>query len=853
MSMGVRMRMLIRLLGITAVLAAGAGAIYLSSVLPDWKQECVVKALRNELGGPAMVGSTLLFGGAFIALIAFIVEVLSSLTGGSRVRGTAGINAGGQVVLAIALVVAVNTYAFLHEADFDLTSNKQFTLPGTIVSELQKLKSETTIVVLQQHKTFGRLSDKPDRFDYAAERKVVEKVQDTVDLFRKFGPQFKVVVLDVEEENYDKKLDKLTKDNAALRTAIQTAPENSIFFASEGKVQRMSFNEFYQLDKHASKTDGNNRGNLVLYPQGIETLVRRITAIEEKRPKVAIAVTHPLLSTQKKKGSGAEDFTLAGLKKSLNDYGIDVVDVVLKKNYRGDYEGDPASYTVQETRLIELEDKLESAKDDFRREKAFGERLGRNLKKIEEAKKKDIAGRLDLYLSAFSEMSRRRVLLSPADRLDERVQKEFEEFILRQFDFWEKEHKQDLLDAETELKQIETELQETSKNERAIEDRYLTDVKAKFTRLLSDCDMLIIPRLTIMNAATGFVLPRNLHKLDKTQADIIKDFMKAGKPVMVCAGPVNVPFDTPLPPAFDDVEALLNDRGIVLAKQTILFNVESKSFRESTSEEDELSDNTVDVPPLRFVPPEEFKQNKRNSNPIAISMAVLANSVDQSLDVSVRAPRPIYLNENFKDDLEKEQGFSGEFLWTNARSWNERYPFNFMFKTQVNPFNMQPQRTRARMPPPRYDAPSGEGKQDIPKGDEERRGPFSLGVAIESTLPQTWYTDAEWKKMKAIPKSERVKSRLVVIGHGALFNRAELSPSTEKLALVTCNWLLHREDRLPHTASEEAPNSLDRPWKYPRVEMSDGQKSLWHWATFLGLPAVFVYLGLIVLMLRRVR
>ena len=42
MSMGVRMRMLIRLLGITAVLAAGAGAIYLSSVLPDWKQECVV-------------------------------------------------------------------------------------------------------------------------------------------------------------------------------------------------------------------------------------------------------------------------------------------------------------------------------------------------------------------------------------------------------------------------------------------------------------------------------------------------------------------------------------------------------------------------------------------------------------------------------------------------------------------------------------------------------------------------------------------------------------------------------------------------------------------------------------------
>src|SRR5207248_7671623 len=124
-----------------------------------------------------------------------------------------------------------------HPARYDWTRDRQFTLPVEIVAQLGKLNGETTIVVYQRHKTFGALTDKPDRYDYAAERKVVEKVKDLVEQFRELGPRFRVVVLDVEEEGFDDKLAQLTKDRPALRKAIDAAPENSLFFFSGGKVQ----------------------------------------------------------------------------------------------------------------------------------------------------------------------------------------------------------------------------------------------------------------------------------------------------------------------------------------------------------------------------------------------------------------------------------------------------------------------------------------------------------------------------------------------------------------------------------------------------------------------------------------
>jgi hypothetical protein len=863
-SFGSRIRMFVRILGMTAFLAAGAGAVVLAADLPGWSAETINGAVKHQYGMPAFVGAALLLGGGLVTLFALIVEVLSAFSGGSGRKGAAGVNAAVQVALAAALVVAVNVYAFLHNARFDLTADKQFTLPPDVVAELQTLKSETTIVVLQQHKTFGQLSAKPDRYDYAAERKVVEKVQDLVDQFRKLGPQFKVVVLDVEEPGYDKKLEDVTKDKPKLRDAIHAAPENSIFVWSEGRVQRLSFNEFFQLDKHASKAepDGRgdlvqlsfeqvvpseksagrgDRGNLVLYPQGVQALVRRITAVEERRPKVAVAVTHEALTTKVVEGN--EELTLAGLRKSLTDYGFDVVDVVLKKNYRREFEGDPASFTYEETKLARLEIQLDDARDEVRKEKRYGERLGRNLAKIEAARGKPIKQRIDTLLDALGDMTRRRVVLPPGARDDEELLQRIEQSMLGQFAEWHKQHLQDMRDVEEDRQQLEKEFRETRKNERAIEDLYLTDVKAKFTRLLDDCDLLIVPRLTILNATSrGGVLPKGLHKLDRQQTDIIKDFMKKGKPIFVCAGPTNYPTEEPAPANYDDLEAALADRGFDLARQTVIFNVEGKAFREKEAGS-EFGGTPVKIPPLSLTPPEEWKPPGPDlaPNPIATAMRVLLNSVDQPLDVRVRAPRPVTVSK-----IQQEaQHFAAEFLWTSPRSWNETYPFNYVVRTQMNPFNMQPQQVPTDVAPPRLDTGNEDGKEG--RRDEERRGPFGIAACIEGPAPASWYGPKE--KRPADPP----RSRVAVIGHGGIFTKPELNPATEKLLLVTCNWLLGREERLPHAAAADAPDPSLRPWKYPRVTMSDGTKGLWHWGTFLGLPALFVYLGLIVLMLRRVR
>ena len=43
-------------------------------------------------------------------------------------------------------------------------------------------------------------------------------------------------------------------------------------------------------------------------------------------------------------------------------------------------------------------------------------------------------------------------------------------------------------------------------------------------------------------------------------------------------------------------------------------------------------------------------------------------------------------------------------------------------------------------------------------------------------------------------------------------------------------------------------------WKYPRLTaIADRDLQLWHWGTQLGIPALFAYLGVVVLMVRRLR
>jgi len=812
MTMGTRVRFLLRLLGATGLLIALAAGLFLASSLGSVTVDDATHVYKNAIDGTAgqtarIIAFALAGGLALIALL-LVVEMLGMLSSGARGRGVTGANSFVQIVLAVGIVAGLNVFAFNHSVDVDLTRAKQFTLPAEVVSELQKLKSETTIVVLQQHKTFGQLSAKPDRFDYAAERKVVEKVIDLVDVFRRFGPQFRVVVLDVEEDGYDAKLAELVKNYKNLGDAVKTAPENSIFFLSEGRVQRMSFNEFYQLDKSRSKQEGNN---LVLQPQGITAFVRNIVAVQQKRPRVALAVMHEWLATEVTQGQ--EQYSQAGLRQSLTEYGFDVVDLVLKANHRGeDLEGDPAALSLEENKLKSAEEDLQGAERRVTNSETQVKRLQTLKTRAEEVKDKPLAARGAVY----RDMSRDVVGRQIAGDLDEEDEKYFLRLLARRVDIAERE----LVENTTRRDKYAREVATIRKQERAIEDMFVTDVKAKLTRLLNECDLLIIPRMTIINATIGFTLPAKLHDMAAIQAEVIKDFMKQGKPVLVCAGPTNEPGQTARPESPDELEKLLLERGIELGGQTILFDSESSAFRAQLAGK---SFGGAVIPPLSFEPLE--LPPGKVINPLGAVMLAAMHSIDEKLKITPRALRPVYVTR----EQQNRMPYLAEFVWSAAESWNESRPF-FQSVRAVGP-DGRPVRAFYI---PQFDPISLDDTEKNAR-DQERRGPFPVGVAFEDYTPRAWDGDA----------AIRSRSRIAVIGQGGIFSGKTLEPATERLLLNTCNWLTSRDDRLTNTTQPT--------WKFPRVTMSDAAKQRWHWGTFIGLPALFIWMGLVVLMIRRVR
>src|SRR5262249_4278231 len=388
--------------------------------------------------------------------------------------------------------------AFNYFKRWDLTRKHEFTLPTAVADELRKLKGQTTIVVLQQHKTFGQLSPKPDIYDYAAERKVVDKVHDLVDQFRLLGPQFRVVTLDVEAIGYADQLEAETAGRPGLKEAIEAAPENSIFFypddrvetiareealrrtalgrrvhtrpvgpkdervkAYEGNIPRLSFNEFYQLDKSASKAanpgpDGKPGGNLVLRPQGVESFAQRVLAIQEKRPKVGLLVIHELL-TSAKDTTDRNVYTSAGLRKSLEDRGLEVVEVVVKK--WGEPGGPkPAAYNLIETQFERYEAILEGI-DEQRRD------LLENRDEVEKAQKvfrdtpleelqRRLRGRVRVEVNEELRKDQLRAIADALKQIDERLA----------------ELAQDRRDTDAQMTAL-------SRNERAFEDKRVTDIK----------------------------------------------------------------------------------------------------------------------------------------------------------------------------------------------------------------------------------------------------------------------------------------------------------------------------------------------------------------------------------------
>jgi hypothetical protein len=748
--------------------------------------------------GLTWTGVALAVLGGSCALVGLIMEVRQSSTVIADRRSVFGFNAVLQAILAIALTIGVNAYSFFHYLRFDLTRDRHFTLPASIKSDMRQLQGETTIVLHQRHKTLGQLSDKPDAYDYAAERKVVEKVRDFIDQFRELGRQFNVVILDVEEEGYSEKLAALTAGAPELRQAIDSTGENSIFFYNQHQVQRLGFHDVFQLDKQSSQEAGSGKGNLVLLDQGVKPLASKILNIDEKKPKIALATVHEVLSLE-----GSDELGMAGVKKTLEQHGFNSKDIILKK-WNEMTGPEPAVSTFDESKYERLEAEVSEVDADIHGLEAEIKELKALQSLWKTASLGDLTKKYADQLQGQSlteDIRARQVAL-----VDRNIA--LRDFLLGQ----QREDREALARQQTGLRVDSLE-----------EQRRIADLRAKANRMLADCDLLIIPRMTLFNVARGEYIPNRVYKLDPAQLEAIKDFIKSGKPVLVLIGPSNEPANRMEPSEGpDQFEFLLRDLGIQPANQTVLFNVESKSFAERRGGLLVLGAN-VEVPPVEFNKSAPRGQTllgrtseteTKKPNPIGESMELTARSLgkDQSLDLRLRAPRPIY----YEGGKDAKPAFQPEFMSTANASWNEDQPF--------------PTRERT----PRYEPPKG---HDPAAGtiDEKRRGPFPIGVAIETAVPKSWYPDA-----KANPAAVRV----VAIGHGGIFIGPTLSPVREKLLLDTCNWLLGRDDLL---------TSASRQWKFPRLEMSAREQSIWEWGTRLGLPALAAYCGVVVLMVRRLR
>lgn len=804
-----RLHFLIRFLGLTGLVAAGVGAAlaFLQQILA-WdllsQPEFVRSTIAGEKGSlPQQVAVSLLAGGLACAAFALLIELLGGLVTVAGRRSAFGTNALVQAVLALALLVGLNYYSFHHYRRFDLTTQKQFTLPADIKEQLGRLKDETTIVVYQRHKTFGRLTEKPDNYDYAAERKVVEKVGDLVEQFRELGPQFRVVVLDVEEEGYNDKLKALTENARELRDAIENAPENSIFFQAGKRVQRLSFNDFYQLDKTASQEANHGKGNLVLRFQGVEPFARKVLNVEEKRPKVAVAVVHGLLTTQ-----GPEEYGLGGFKKALTARGFDVQDVILRKSLA---PPEPAVATFDESLLDRLDDQLVRLDGQIKSIQADLPQLEKAYEQIKKA--------------SLDELSKQYAKQLRVPRITEQIRAS----ILESIEEGEIAPRKLFLAQYQKDREATVQKKSTLKVENVAELRRMTDLRAKFERTLADCDLLVLPRMTIRNVYLGDIIPSRIYRLDDAQVRAIKEFMKKGKPVLACLGPINEPPDFELragrlgPAGPDGFEELLADLGFKLGKETVLFDVESGQAMTEQQPGLFLLDANVEVPPVEFERPRKEKTQGEKDNPIRQSMDLTARALGlgKSLELRLRHPRPIYFAP--PPDRQQQTKFEPEFMLTNRAGWNEPQPFP----------------SENSMPsPPKGADPTKAGKLDAGGRealDKKRYGQFPIGVAVETPVPTNWYESKDAK-----PATVRVAA----IGHGGIFVGSELSPAKESLLVNTCNWLLGRDDLLPQPAQT---------WTFPRVEIPEREHTLWQWGTWLGLPGLCAYCGLVVVLARRLR
>ncbi|HZV03928.1 MAG TPA: hypothetical protein VE999_02460 [Gemmataceae bacterium] len=784
------------------------------------------------------IATIFLLAGAAATLFALLVEVFVVLCFTATRRSAFGVNALVQVALAAVVLIALNAWSFSNYLQIDCTRDRQYTLPADVRNDLAQLdpSSQTTIIVYNRHKVFGLLSDNKlqDEYDSAAENKVVDKVRDLVEQFRAIGPRIKVEMLDTQSRDYkykerlqevidaivkgsnsagesrhdEKRLKKWADEAASLRKTIEDAPENSLFFCARGEndklyVQRLSFNDFYLLDKTASQDDRDGRGNLVLLYQGVEPVARRLLHLEERRPRVGIAVIHPVLSSMRD-----HDWGLRGLRQALEKRGFEVKDIVLKK-WSQFAPPAAAAATVDESALERLDE----------RERAM-ENTIRNLERAQPALKKGF----EEFQKAITDENKRDELSKRyADQLDGgkltvqdvQAQAMVLRLNLENLELALPSYRQRLKDVQDEKSKL---------NVPALrEQQRMTDVQAKLSRLLDDCDVLIVPRMTLRNVADRFEnVPGRLYNLDEPQVEAIKDFLKAGKPLLACFGPSNTPPDDrsmrPGDDQPDGLEKLLGELGIQFGKQTVLFFNEEDGLAEARADADLGGGQLEPPPPVLFDwqpgvgrplgrrPVSDQPNRIRRS--LQLDARALGRDADGKpipLDIRIRHPRPLYYTPPKGSKLP----YDPDFLMTDARSWDEEKPF-----------------------------PTGDYTPHFDR-NKSKPGPFPIGVALDAELPASWYASTG-----QTPPTVRVAA----IGQGGFFTGKKLEPADAKLFVDILNWLLGRDEQLP---------VANRVWSYPRVNdtVPPGSETyaLWKYGVGFGLPALFFYLGGVVWLMRRVR
>ena len=97
------------------------------------------------------------------------------------------------------------------------------------------------------------------------------------------------------------------------------------------------------------------------------------------------------------------------------------------------------------------------------------------------------------------------------------------------------------------------------------------------------------------------------------------------------------------------------------------------------------------------------------------------------------------------------------------------------------------------------------------------------------------------------PAGEPKTVRVAVFGHGGLFVGRQLDPGQEALLTSTVNWQLARTDHLP----KDVPPADE--WRYPRARLAEKERAYWQAGAVIGLPLAAALLGLVAVMLRRLR